>query len=517
MSLITGTDPRTGRPLPFQVSPSTTADVAEVCETAHGAGARFAGLPRDRRAALLDAIAEGVEAERAQLVATASAETGFGQVKLDSELVRAAFQFRFFADVVREGGFLEAAIDHASSTPMGPRPDLRRMLVPIGPVAVFGSSNFPFAFSVLGGDTASALAGGNAVVVKAHDSHPHTSLLSHAILQERLGEHAPSFGIVFGHHAGVDLVANPRIRAVGFTGSLDGGRALLKVIDGRDEPIPFYGELSSLNPVFVTPDAAATRAQEIGEAYAASMTVGSGQLCTKPGLVAVPKGADGDALVAVTAGALARHETHVLLNHGIYASYQAMTDELESTRGVRTLVKGTSDGSRGYGVGTRLFEVDVADLSDAHAHEIFGPASVVVRYEPRALPEAFSAVLDAVPANLTVTLQVAEGDAAPLGPLTRIASGYAGRIIFNGFPTGVAVSWAQTHGGPWPSTNSLHTSVGATAIRRFLRPVTFQDCPADYLPAELIDDADVIPRRIDGELTLPRSVSRDRRAATARC
>jgi NADP-dependent aldehyde dehydrogenase len=507
MSLISGTDPRTGQPLPFQVSPSTTADVAEVCEAAQVAGARFAGLPRDERAALLDAIAAGMAAERAELVATASAETGFGQVKLESELVRAAFQFRFFADVVRDGGFLEAAIDHAGSTPMGPRPDLRRMLVPIGPVAVFGSSNFPFAFSVLGGDTASALAGGNPVVLKAHDSHPHTSLLSHAILREQLGEHAPSAGIVFGHQAGVDLVANPRIRAVGFTGSLDGGRALLKAIDGRDEPIPFYGELSSLNPVFVTPDAAATRAQEIGEAYATSMTVGSGQLCTKPGLVAIPKGADGDALVAATADALARQEPHVLLNHGIHASYRAMTDRLESAPGVRTLVKGATDGSRGYAAGTRLFEVDLTELSDVHAHEIFGPASVVVRYEPAALPEAFSAVLDALPANLTVTLQVAAEDAAPLGPLTRIASGYAGRIVFNGFPTGVAVSWAQTHGGPWPSTNSLHTSVGATAIRRFLRPVTFQDCPAAYLPVELTDDATAIPRRIDGELTLPSPVS----------
>lgn len=310
-SEVFGTNPRTGEPLEPVTDETTEAEVAEVVTAAAEAAAELAGLDRGVRAQILNAIADGIDAHRAELIEIASAETGFGAAKLDGEINRAAFQFRFFGDVISEGSYLEVAIDPPGDTPMGPRPELRRILHPLGPVAVFGSSNFPFAFSVLGGDTASALASGCPVILKAHPSHPATSQLSYEIIAAALADGPAPQGvvaIVYGTRAGAALVAQPAVKAVGFTGSLRGGKALIDIINTRDEPIPFYGELSSLNPVVVTPGAASERAEEIGAGLVGSFTVGSGQLCTKPGFVLVPDGGDGDRLVAaVHAGGLHRH------------------------------------------------------------------------------------------------------------------------------------------------------------------------------------------------------------------
>jgi NADP-dependent aldehyde dehydrogenase len=285
MTDVLSIDPRTGEAVEVVAPETTTEEVDRLCAAALAAAPGLDALGRAGRAALLRALADALEARRDDVVAVADREAALGPARLNGELTRTCYQLRLFAEVLEEGSYLEAAIDHAGETPMGPRPDLRRMLVPIGPVAVFGSSNFPLAFSVPGGDTASALAAGCPVVVKAHSSHPATSKLVFEVLSEaarKAGAQEGTLGIVYGQRAGARLVAHPAIRAVGFTGSVTGGRALLQIIEQRPDPIPFYGELSSLNPVVVTPSAAAERGDTIGRELVGSFTLGAGQFCTKP-------------------------------------------------------------------------------------------------------------------------------------------------------------------------------------------------------------------------------------------
>ncbi|WP_286274310.1 aldehyde dehydrogenase (NADP(+)) [Mycobacterium antarcticum] len=502
---VFGTNPRTGEPLAPVTRETTEAEVAAVAAAAAEAAPGFARLDRGARAEILHGIADGIDARRADLIEIAAAETGFGVTKLDGEINRAAFQFRFFADVIGEGSYLEAILDSAGDTPMGPRPDLRRMLHPIGPVAVFGSSNFPFAFSVLGGDTASALAAGCPVIVKAHPSHPATSRLSFDLLAAALADSpAPRdvLGIVFGTSAGAVLVAQPAVKAVGFTGSLRGGKALLDIIDTRDEPIPFYGELSSLNPVVVTQGAAAERAEEIGAGLVASFTVGSGQMCTKPGFVLVPDGADGDRLVTAVHAGLDTSSGHVLLNEGIYRTFSDETAALRQRTDVTSHAAPAADGG-GFTATPIVVETALDGLDPELVHEVFGPLTIIARYRVDSVIASATTVFETFPPSLTATVHYADSDAdadGTLQALTDLAAARAGRVIYNGFPTGVTVSWAQHHGGPWPSTNSLHTSVGATAIRRFLRPITYQNAPQRVLPPELRDGYDDIPRRLDGRL-----------------
>ncbi|OBC17470.1 aldehyde dehydrogenase [Mycobacterium sp. 852013-50091_SCH5140682] len=507
MSYVAGVDPRTAKPLPAVTEETTDHQVDTIAGRAAPACAGLEAMGRQGRGELLDAMAEAVERHRDELVDIATLETGFATSKLDAELTRAAYQLRFFADVIRDGGYLEATIDRAGTTPMGPRPDLRRLLVPIGPVAVFGASNFPFAFSVLGGDTASALAAGCPVVVKAHASHPATSRLSFDVLVEAAAQmSAPEsvLGIVYGRDAGTRLVAHPAIRAVGFTGSLSGGEVLMDIINRRPDPIPFYGELSSLNPVIVTPLAAAERGEAIGAELVTSFTLGAGQLCTKPGLVLVPDNADGDGLVRAVREALADVAPAPLLNERIFESYFHGTHDLRRRPHLSTV--GDTDEeltADGFTVGPIAFETDIANLHEDLVTEIFGPVTVLVRYSAAEPEAATSSALAILPHSLTATIVHGADEDTLVSRLTDIARPAAGRIVYNGFPTGVAVSWAQTHGGPWPSTNSLHTSVGATAIRRFLRPVTYQNAPESVLPEELRDGSAAFPRRIDGVLTLP--------------
>lgn len=498
---VEGIDPRTGGALPIAAVEASAQEVHDVVVAAAASAPALDAMGRAGRARLLGALADAVEARGDEIVATADAETGLGVPRLTGELVRTAFQLRFFADVLTEGSYLEATIDRAGDTPMGPRPDLRRMLVPIGPVAVFGASNFPLAFSVPGGDTASALAAGNPVVVKAHGSHPGTSRLVHEVLSAAAadaGAPTGTLGLVFGRAAGEELVAHPGIRAVGFTGSISGGRALLDIIGRRPEPIPFYGELSSLNPLVVTAAAAAERPVEIGTALVASVTGSSGQLCTKPGLVLVPTGPDGDAVVAAAADALRTAAVVPLLNPRIHESFLRDTERLTRTAGVSSIAQGERADGPGLHVGALLVTVPAAEVPAAAFDEYFGPAAVVVRYDG---PDELASVLAKLPASLTATVH--SGSTEEPVALVRALERTAGRIVFNGFPTGVSVSWAQHHGGPWPATNSLHTSVGATAIRRFLRPISWQNAPAGVLPAELRDGAVDLPRRVDGSLVLP--------------
>jgi NADP-dependent aldehyde dehydrogenase len=502
MSMLTTTDPRTGEATDSGLHPSRPEEVAEVVRRASEASPELRARGRDWRAGLLEALADGVEGAREALVREADRETGLGGARLGGELTRSVFQLRLFAEAVRDGGHLEAMIDHAAQTPMGPAPDVRRMLVPLGPVAVFGASNFPFAFSVLGGDTASALAAGCPVVAKAHGSHPVTSRRSAEVLADAARAYgAPdgTIGIVYGTAAGAELVADPRIRAVGFTGSLGAAEALMTIIGRRPEPIPFYGELSSVNPLVITEGAAAERGDRIAAGLFASFTNGAGQFCTKPGVAFVPAGEAGDALVAELRSLVLAAGAQVLLNTRIHSSFREIRDRLLAGDGVSLLASGDQDGP-GFSAAPDLLGIDAEDLGPETTEEAFGPLLVVARYRDRA---GLAHGLAAVPKSLTATVHCEPSETRLAAELAALVEDRAGRIVFNGYPTGVRVGWAQHHGGPWPATNTLHTSVGVTAVRRFLRPLAWQDAPADVLPEELRDGPAGIPRRIDGRMVLP--------------
>ncbi|MFC5924247.1 aldehyde dehydrogenase (NADP(+)) [Micromonospora vulcania] len=459
---------------------TTSDEVARICAAGAAAAPGWAATHREDRAGLLEVAASALESRGPEIVAAAHAETALGTPRLTGELKRTCFQLRFFAQVLREGSYLEATIDHADDSPMGPRPDLRRMLVPIGPVAVFGASNFPLAFSVPGGDTVSALAAGCPVIVKAHEAHPATSQLCFDVLSEVLPEDV--LGLVTGRLAGVDLVRDPHVRAVGFTGSTAGGRALADLAAARPDPIPFYGELGSVNAFVVTPAAAAARATEIGTELAGSFTLGAGQFCTRPGLALVPTGRYGDTLRDALVGA-ADGRTFTMLTDGIRRSYAEAVGRDEPQGSVTPTI----------------VELPAADLPENAFDEVFGPYVIVVRYAGTA---ELDAVVRRLPGALTATVHGEDDDDLAV-ELARTLPARVGRLVWNGYPTGVSVGWAQQHGGPWPGTNTLHTSVGATAIRRFLRPVAWQSAPYAVLPAELRDDYDRIPRRVDGTLRLP--------------
>lgn len=499
--MITTTDPRTGTTTDLDVDETSSAEVDRLVLRANEAASGLERLGRQGRARVLDAVADSLEVAREDLVRVAGEETGLSEARLNGELTRSAYQFRLFAEAVREGSYLEAMIDHAGETPLGPGPDLRRMLLPIGPVAVFGASNFPFAFSVAGGDTASALAAGCPVLIKAHPSHPLTSLRSFEAIADALhaaGAPDGSASLVFGQDAGVALVRHPLVRAVSFTGALSTGRLLLDLIDGRDDPIPFYGELSSINPLVVTAGAARVRAGEIASGLFASVTGSGGQLCTKPGIALVPSGADGERIVDELRALVERDEGHVLLNDRIRESYDAIAARLLAG-GAAVAARGPEPDGDGFVVPPMLLTTRAKELTGALTEECFGPLVIVATYDD---VDEIAAAVARMPASLTATVHAEDDEDGLAGELSRILEPRIGRLVFNGYPTGVRVSWAQHHGGPWPSTNSQHTSVGVTAIRRFLRPFTWQDAPEAVLPEELRDDYRRIPRRIDGRLVL---------------
>ncbi|MGW2092323.1 aldehyde dehydrogenase family protein [Promicromonospora sukumoe] len=506
-SPVRSRDARTGAVRDLDVAETTPESLDDVARRAAVAAAGLAAWPRERRATLLEALADALDGDRDALVAEADRETALGPDRLGGELTRTAYQLRTFARVVLDGGYLEATIDHAGPTPMGPRPDLRRMLVPLGPVAVYAASNFPFAFSVLGGDTASALAAGNPVVVKAHPGHPATSERVAALAEQAVaatGAPEGTFALVHGFDAGVALVSHPAIRAAGFTGSLAGGRALADAAAARPAPIPFYGELSSINPVLVTPSAARAKADEYGAGLAGSVLQGGGQFCTKPGLVLVPAGADGDRVVEAFGRAIGAAPALPALTAGMADAYERGLTARASDAVVRARGVDPEAGTDGAGTmsSTRpaLLEVTAGELTADLVEECFGPLAVVVRYAGEA--EAVG-VVGQVEGSLTASILTGGATDLDLPDARAALADRAGRVLYDGYPTGVAVAWAQHHGGPWPSTNTLHTSVGATAIRRFLRPLAWQQAPQHALPPELRDGAPVVPVRIDGELVLP--------------
>jgi 2,5-dioxopentanoate dehydrogenase len=471
--------------------------------------ANYSRVPGHQRALFLNSIASHIESSAGPIVERAHQETALPLPRLKSELGRTCGQLRLFASVVEEGSWVSARIDRASPErkPL-PKPDVRSMLHAIGPTVVFGASNFPLAFSVAGGDTASALAAGNPVIVKGHPAHPGTSeLVGHAIRESVREQNLPegTFSLLFdsGTQVGARLVQHPLIKAVGFTGSIGAGRALLNVVNARPEPIPFYGEMGSTNPVFILPGAMTARGREIASQLHNSLTLGSGQFCTKPGMAFVPTAeAPGDFLAELR-DRVAQSSKFTLLTAGIKNSYQR---EIESRKGradIRLFAEGEQTGSEsGFLAAATLFETDVdkflesPDLSD----EVFGPTTLLIRFSSK------QQILNAargLHGHLTATIHGTQEDLQEFAELIHILREKAGRLVFNGYPTGVEVCHAMIHGGPYPaSTDGRTTSVGSQAILRFARPVCYQDFPDSALPRELQNSNPLgIWRMVDGELS----------------
>ncbi|MBB5936159.1 aldehyde dehydrogenase (NADP(+)) [Streptomyces zagrosensis] len=442
--------------------------------------------PADRARALA-AVADTLEEARPELIATADRESHLGTARLNGELTRTTFQLRLFADQARSGAYYDVRIDRADPNwPTGPRPELRRYRTALGPVLVFAASNFPFAFSVAGGDTASALAAGCPVVVKAHPGHPELSRETAAIVRRALaGAGAPDgvFALIEGEQAGLDALRHPALRAAAFTGSERGGLFLARIAADRPEPIPFYGELGSTNPVVVTERAAYGRTQEIASGYAASLTLGAGQFCTNPGLLFVPAGEHG--LVERIAALLRAAPTAPMLGNRIAEGYRTVAEQLSGLSGARRLVWPADD----HQPAPRLLAMDVdafVAAGSAASAECFGPLGLIVTY--RQLADLVP-VLAALPGQLTASVQGELAESSELGALTAVLADRSGRVLWNQWPTGVSVTHAMQHGGPFPATTTpTTTSVGSAAIERFLRPVAYQGVPQDLLPVPLRDD-----------------------------
>ena len=477
---VQGYDPRTGAPVGDPVPASSAEDVDRTVSATVATQPVWTGLPPVRRAEVVDELAATLDAAVDDLVALADKETALGDTRLRGEVGRTTGQLRMFADLVRRGLYADVVISRATAA----RPDVRRMAHPIGPVAVFAASNFPLAFSVAGGDTASALAMGCPVVVKAHEAHPHTSNLVAGLLRDtfrKVGLPEDILGLVHGFAAGGALVRHPAIKAAGFTGSLRGGRALYDIACARPEPIPFYAELGSVNPVVVLPGAARSRAADLAGEYAGSLTLGAGQFCTNPGLMFVP---DEPELITAIATAVGAASTGPLLSERIRDTYLGSVAERE----LPLLAKGSAaDGA--WSVTPRAWRVDLrtfAAQSESLSEEIFGPAGLVVTYSS---VDEILPILSTLDGSLTASIHATDNEAADISAVAAALRPRVGRLIFNGWPTGVAVCWAMHHGGPWPATTATaHTSVGGTAIRRWQAPAAYQNWPHDLLPPELRDD-----------------------------
>jgi alpha-ketoglutaric semialdehyde dehydrogenase len=503
-----GVDPRTGQPGPE--IPESTADELDATLDAAVQAARDPRLAdATRRAEMLHGAAARLREHREEIVGVGESETGLPEARLSGELERTAVQLEMLADVIAAGNHLDVIIDpaDASAAPV-PRPDVRRMLVPIGPVAVFGASNFPLAFSTAGGDTASALAAGCPVVVKGHPAHPRTGSLVAAQLSEAVADAGLPPG-TFGHllEAGFGLaerlVRDDRIEAVAFTGSLRGGQAISRHAAERRRPIPVYAEMGSLNPVIVTENALNARAADIADGLTASVATFGGQLCTKPGIVLFPAGDPGEAFCGLVGERLTAAASQVLLTKAIADGFSAGLAKVDAAPGVTRLgARGKDTAGSDHAIFAAAtpvaYRADASALSaDALREEHFGPAVILVAYDGQ------SELLDALSSlggQLAISIHREDADTEWVQGVLPQCVGQAGRIVFDGFSTGVSVCWAMMHGGPFPaSSNAAATSVGMTAIGRFLRPVAFQNAPPALLPPALADDNPLgVPRRVDG-------------------
>ncbi|HEX8400145.1 MAG TPA: aldehyde dehydrogenase (NADP(+)) [Allosphingosinicella sp.] len=496
-------NPATGETLSASFSAAGTAEVERACAAAQAAFAEMQSIDHLRRADLLDAIADAIVAIGDPLLERARQESGLPLARLTGERGRTAGQLKLFARELRAGAWMRLRIDPAlpDRAPL-PRPDLRLRTVPVGPVAVFGASNFPLAFSVAGGDTASALAAGCPVVVKGHPSHPGTSeLVAQAVADavRACGFPAGTFSLLNGpsYELGTALVSDPRIKAVGFTGSRAGGVALMKVAAARPVPIPVYAEMSSINPVLLFPAALADRAEALARDFIGSLTLGAGQFCTNPGLVIALDGPELDRFLEAGAVAMAPVPAATMLSPGIHSAYEEGVARLSSHARVQPIARGTGGGQTcGQAA---LFAISGKDFAgdEQVQQEVFGASSLVVRCDS---PEEMADVIEGLEGQLTATIHFDEADHLLVRRMLPHLEGLAGRLVANGWPTGVEVSHAMVHGGPYPATSDgRSTSVGTLAIERFLRPVCYQDFPDDLLPASLRRGAqDGLPHLLDG-------------------
>ena len=477
-----------------------------ILDAAVTAASRWADFTPSARARVLTAVADALEAQSSSLVQEALAETGLPEPRLTGEVARTCMQLRMFAEELNTGQFLDVVIDRADPDfVLGPRPELRRYQIPVGPALVFAAGNFPFAFSVAGTDTASALAAGCPVLVKAHPGHPHTSAATAAIIDDALasaGAPRGTFALVTGLDAGIRALKDPRITAAAFTGSVAGGRALFDIAAARPIPIPFYGELGSINPVIITAGALTERADELAAGFVESFTRTAGQLCTKPGILLIPTGSD----IAATIAALSREIPAArMLTKKIADGFSSRIKDAMETSGIEVLLEGGASGEEGEipHVTPTLLRTSAEHVithADTLLEESFGPATIIAEYSSN---DEVLRLLAAIDGTLTVTVHTpaapGEIELDELRTLTHVAATRTGRLLFNGWPTGVAVTPAQHHGGPYPATTSIaHTSVGTAAMRRFLRPVVYQDAPPELLP---------LPVQEDNPLQIPRTLN----------
>lgn len=502
-------NPATGESLLPALSKASAAQVEEAVRAAEVAAGELRRTTMVKRAKFLRACADEIEALGDSLVERAMAETGLPRTRIEGERGRTCGQLRLFAETVIAGDFLDVRIDTALPDRLPiPRPDLRYLNQPIGPVVVFGASNFPLAFSVAGGDTAAAFAAGCPVLVKGHSSHPGTGeLIAQALAKavRESGMPAATFSLMMGsgREVGSALVTAPQVKAVGFTGSFAGGMALVKLATERPEPIPVFTEMGSLNPVVLLPKSLENGADKIAEGFVASLNMGVGQFCTNPGLVLGIAGPALDQFVEATSSLLAEQPAGVMLNEGIQQAYSEGVVTISSQQGVKTQAVGESqDGKSGFCGQSTLLTVAASDFisNPALSEEMFGPASLLISCQ--SMEELLNAV-KSLSGQLTGTIHTAPAEMDDYPELVDALSERVGRLLVNGFPTGVEVCHAMVHGGPFPATSDVRfTSVGTAAVYRFVRPLCLQNYPNELLPEPLQDDNPLnIWRLVNGKRT----------------
>ncbi|MEM7144806.1 MAG: aldehyde dehydrogenase (NADP(+)) [Verrucomicrobiota bacterium] len=501
-------NPATGEELEPSYFTASRAEIDEAVALATEAAGPYGRLSGKERAVFLRAIADEIEALGDALKERVMAETALPEPRVLGETARTAGQMRLFADVIDEGSWVRARIDHGDPDrePMS-KPDMRSMLRPVGPVVVFGASNFPLALSTAGGDTASALAAGNPVIVKAHPAHLGTAeMMGQAVRAavKKCGMPDGVFSLLFGlgNQLGEVLVQHPDVKAVGFTGSLKGGRALMDLAAARPEPIPFFAEMGSINPVFILPEALAERGEAIAAGLQGAVNLGVGQFCTNPGMVVLDAASDGSGLVEKLTGSMGETPVAAMLTEGISEAYKAGVASVAGTEGMKVLAggKGSGDGA-GFGAEAALFEISgEAFLANPELrHEVFGPSTILVK--PSGKEEAL-AIARSMEGNLTATVHGTEADIEANRELIELLEKKVGRLVFNGYPVGVEVGHATVHGGPYPaSADGQSTSIGTMSIYRFARPVAWQDAPESILPQELQEANPLgISRMVEGKL-----------------
>lgn len=498
-------NPATGEDLPGTFANNTVEHVEQACQLAEQAFVKYSRLSDKARAEFLQEIAKQIEARKEQIVERGTQETGLPEMRFNGELARTCGQLRMFANMLDEGSWVRAVIDTANPErePL-PKPDVRLTVAPMGPVVVFGASNFPLAFSTAGGDTASALAAGCPVVVKAHGSHPGTAILVAEAINEAIKVcevPAGVFSILSSDitRIGVDMVKNDHVKAVGFTGSVGGGRALFDLCKQRSTPIPFYGELGSTNPVFLLPEQLAANTESLAKEFIGSMNMGCGQFCTNPGILVALKGEQLDAFVETATHALKDVAAQTMLSAGIHKAFEDGTAKMLEAKGVEKVVSGPQGGINQ--AESLVVKVDAETWLENPAleHEVFGPFNLIIECDT---PDQMLGMVDRMYGHLTATLHASDNDLLQSKALVDKLRDKVGRIILNAWPTGVEVCQAMQHGGPYPAATFAPTSVGGRAIDRWVRPVAYQGMTESLLPDELKSSNPLgILRLVDGQYT----------------